>query len=274
MRWKKESDSMELGSRWFPKKVQPSVHKRVAPKSVYDLKSLKSKIPLKALFRKPSKFSMFVKNFLWTFPRNNDVIWTSNPHSGFNWLFSIIIDIMLNEYGIKYKHKFKDGLPYYPREFYGQLNLQPRMGDLEIPFRFDLPIPRLLHTHKFPKSFLNCSLLLQIRNPVDSIVSRYYTQLPAISSGKTYYPNISMTEFIEEGAHKPYINFFNIWGEFLEKYNPNILIIKYEELKEDTEKCVSKAIEFVGLSSVKAKNYMPIAIKEHSLENIRSDLVK
>ncbi|CAM5102340.1 unnamed protein product, partial [Eretmochelys imbricata] len=116
-----------------------------------------------------------------------------------------------------------------------------------------LPSPRLFTTHlncdNIPKAVLgsNAKLLVLFRNPKDVAVSyyRFYNKNPML-------PNVSSwDEFFQkfmsgEVCWNSYFDHILAWNKHMDK--ENIMIITYEEMKENLPQGVKQIAEFLGFS--------------------------
>ncbi len=204
-------------------------------------------------------FFRTLDNIKHCYPRENDVIWSTVQRAGYYWLcymYTIICvqiffkkKILLNE-SIHYRHMF-----------YRHLVIRYDFQEDKLgPFRYDLPIPRLLHTHGMFSSWMKKrKLLLQIRNPYDLLISKYYFN--------QYDTLCSFSDFLETEDAKYVPQFFNSWCPALKSFD-SYLIIKFEDLKEDTKNMLIKLFSFLNLPEP-SDDILTYAIRETSIQKIR-----
>ncbi|MEE6475068.1 hypothetical protein FKM82_010604 [Ascaphus truei] len=170
--------------------------------------------------------------------REDDVMIASYPKCGTNWTFQLLQDMV-------YTIHNKQPPPFVPVLEFGS------------PDNFEsintLASPRIIGTHvqldRIPKSaFKNkAKILVVLRNPKDTAVSYFHfyktnPMFPTFDSWDEFFPH--------------FISGKVIWGSFFDyalawnKHadNENVLIITYEEMKEDLVAAVRKISKFFGFS--------------------------
>ncbi len=121
----------------------------------------------------------------------------------------------------------------------------------------NVPRPRYIKSHntfttKFPK------VLYIIRDPKDAYVSYYHYLLKRLPAGTTF------KNFLRIENYRP-----SNWYQHVTDWekHPNILIVKYEDLKSDTFAEMSKILNFLNFKVDDSK--LQKAINEASFENMK-----
>ena len=116
-------------------------------------------------------------------------------------------------------------------------------------------------------------VILMVRDPRDTAVSQYFQWKHRIVPRKKVinaYPagDLDVHDFITgEAAGIPkIIQFMNDWARELPRF-PNLLVIKYEELKSDTAGQLGRALRFLGEAPSEAE--LADAAQYASVENMR-----
>lgn len=116
-------------------------------------------------------------------------------------------------------------------------------------------------------------VILMVRDPRDTAVSQYFQWKHRIVPRKKVinaYPagDLDVHDFITgEAAGIPkIIEFMNDWARELPRF-PNLLVIKYEELKSDTAGQLGRALRFLGEAPSEAE--LADAAQYASVENMR-----
>ncbi|XP_007058002.2 sulfotransferase 6B1 [Chelonia mydas] len=172
--------------------------------------------------------------------RKDDVFLAAYPKCGTNWVEHILNDLtsaVLREEVPPTKHL--------------------QILEFGVPEKFQkiksLPSPRLFTTHlrydNIPKAVFgsNAKVLVLFRNPKDVAVSyyRFYNKNPGL-------PNVSSwDEFFQkfmsgEVCWSSYFDHILAWNKHMDK--ENIMIITYEEMKENLPQGVKQIAEFLGFS--------------------------
>ena len=116
-------------------------------------------------------------------------------------------------------------------------------------------------------------VILMVRDPRDTAVSQYFQWKHRIVPRKKVingYPvgDLDVPAFImgEEAGIPKIIDFMNAWAKDLARF-PNLLLVKYEELKADTAGELGRALRFFGQQPTEAE--LADAAKFASVENMR-----
>ncbi|XP_036402782.1 sulfotransferase 6B1-like [Megalops cyprinoides] len=171
--------------------------------------------------------------------RPEDVMLVAYPKCGFNWMVAVLRKIMAAASGKK-----EESVMPPLMEFYGPEMLQ----------RLDqAPSPRFLGTHMHPENIpasfcvKKTKMLVIFRNPKDTAVSFYHFSnnnpvLPTCESWDKFY-----TEFMS--GEVPWGSYFDhalAWEKRMD--DPNVMIVTFEELKEDLCEGIRQISKFFDFS--------------------------
>ena len=146
-------------------------------------------------------------------------------------------------------------------------------------------IPKLFFTHDnyikdytgntdSKADFYNKKVVLLIRNPLDVAVSQFFQWKYRMRPGKKAlndYPDhgadISIYDFImhPSGLAK-IIDYLNLWASEAEKVG-QLLIVRYEDLRSDTEGSLKRVVEFIGTPGTEEE--IRKAVEFASIDNMR-----
>ncbi|XP_075268077.1 sulfotransferase 6B1-like [Opisthocomus hoazin] len=206
--------------------------------------------------------------------RSDDVILVGYPKTGTNWLEEIVRE--LESAGGKYTEEemreninAEKKLDTFPRLEFGDPGIYERMK--ELPSR--RVITTHLPPHLLPRSIFQnkAKILLLLRNPKDTAVSYYHFYnnmpvLPSFASWDEYFADF-MNGKVTWGS---YFDHLVEWNKYMD--NEKIMMINYEELKEDQVLGMKKIAAFFGFSLCEedfhtiVKNTSFQAMKEKSKE--------
>lgn len=167
--------------------------------------------------------------------REDDVMLAAYPKCGFNWMVGVLRKIIDASTGEKHDDKMPPLIEFF----------DPGMQQL----LSQVPSPRFLGTHmhpdNIPPSFIakKTKTLVIFRNPKDTAVSFYHFSnknpvLPTPESWDKFY-----AEFMSGDV--PWGSYFDhalAWEKHMD--DPNVMIVTYEELKEDLCKGVQQISQF------------------------------
>uniref|UniRef100_A0A667XWB5 Sulfotransferase n=1 Tax=Myripristis murdjan TaxID=586833 RepID=A0A667XWB5_9TELE len=170
--------------------------------------------------------------------REDDILLVAYPKCGFNWVDGVLTKIMAAGMG-KQPQTLKSPL----LEFFGPDMLQ---------VLDQVPSPRLLglhlHPDNIPTSFYTkkTKMVVVFRNPKDTAVSYFHfcngnPVLPS-QSWETFYPQF-LTGDVPWGS---YFDHALAWDKKID--DPSVLIVTYEELKQDLSEGVRQISSFLGFS--------------------------
>ena len=160
-------------------------------------------------------------------------------------------------------------------------------------------IPKIFVTHsdepfwKKPEELTNSKaeyqnkkVILLVRNPKDVVVSSYFEKKKRIGfydlegyksnkhmkniieRVKPYDGNISDYVYESVGSLETIIRFYNIWAE--NHHTPqNFLLVRYEDLVENTVQELKKVLKFIGLQSVSDETIAKV-VELASLKNMKA----
>uniref|UniRef100_A0A670HLK3 Sulfotransferase n=1 Tax=Podarcis muralis TaxID=64176 RepID=A0A670HLK3_PODMU len=172
--------------------------------------------------------------------RKDDRLIVAYPKCGTNWMLKIVNDM------IAVIPSYKD-LP--PLENCPILEFGPPTKLQELGKQ---PSPRIISTHlhydNIPKSFIEkkVKMLVLFRNPKDAAVSYYHFYnknpiLPDVGSWDDFFPKFMNGEV----CWKSYFDYILAWDKHVDE--ENVMIITYEELKENLHEGVKRIAEFYEL---------------------------
>ncbi|XP_078367341.1 sulfotransferase 1E1-like isoform X2 [Oculina patagonica] len=188
----------------------------------------------------PQLLCDFISNFQ---TRPDDVFVATYPKSGTTWVQEIVWQIF-NEGQVKSSH-IMERVPFFD---FATNTVFPRVD-------FDtLPSPRILKTHlpyhTIPKSAnedTKCKYIYVARNPKDVAVSFYkmVTSLKSLGNGYHGPWEFYAKLFIEGNV------VYNLWNDHVlgwwkHKDDPNVLFVKYEDLKKDLPSNVRMIANFLN----------------------------
>ncbi|KAJ8013870.1 hypothetical protein DPEC_G00034290 [Dallia pectoralis] len=176
--------------------------------------------------------------------RADDVVLVAYPKCGFNWVASVLRKIIVAATGEKGSSKYHPLIEFSEPELHELIN--------------QAPAPRLLGTHlhpdNIPASFntKKAKMLVVFRNPKDTVVSYYHFSnnnplLPTAESWDRFFSDFMSGEVL--------------WGSYFDHAlgwekrmdDPNVMIVTFEELKQDLTGGVRRVSEFFGFSLSEAQ---------------------
>ena len=208
---------------------------------------------------------------------NFDICLISFPKCGRTWLRVMIGSVLQEEFNLAENNLLESGkLQSLPDE-----------------------IPKIFVTHsdepfwKKPEELIdskaeyqNKKVILLVRNPKDVVVSSYFEKKKRIGfydlegyKSNEYMKDIiervkpydgDMSDYVYEsvGSLQTIIRFYNIWSE--NSHIPhNFLLVRYEDLVENTVQELKKVLEFIGLQSA-SDEAIAKAVELASLKNMKA----
>ncbi|XP_009944693.1 PREDICTED: sulfotransferase 6B1-like [Leptosomus discolor] len=182
--------------------------------------------------------------------RSDDVILAGYPKTGTNWLDQMVrelesTDAKYTEEELKERINAEKKLEAFPRLEFGDPGIYERMKKL--------PSRRIIVTHLpphlLPSSILQskAKILVLVRNPKDTAVSYYhfYNNMPVLPSFASWdeYFAAFMNGKVAWGS---YIDHLVEWNKYID--HEKIMMISYEELKEDQVLGMKRIAAFFGFS--------------------------
>ncbi|XP_042157315.1 sulfotransferase 6B1-like isoform X1 [Oncorhynchus tshawytscha] len=167
--------------------------------------------------------------------RPNDILLVAYPKCGFNWMVAVLRKIMAAASGQQELSQIPPLMEFLSPD------MQKVVGEM--------PSPRLLGTHlhpdNIPGTFIakKTKMLVVFRNPKDTVVSYYHfmNTNPVLPNAKSW--DSFFTDFMEgEVAWGSYFNHALAWEKLMD--NPNILMVTYEQMKENLGQGVQQISKF------------------------------
>nr|XP_020441841.1 sulfotransferase 6B1 [Monopterus albus] len=178
--------------------------------------------------------------------REDDVMTVAYPKCGFNWMVGVVkrITDIIESTGVKPESK---GAPLI--EFMGPDILKDLAQD---------PSPRVLGTHmhpdNIPASFYakKTKMLVIFRNPKDTLVSYYHfynnnVVLPTVQSWESFFSDFMSGEV----CWGSYFDHALAWEKMMD--DPNVMIVTYEDIKQDLIQGIRQISAFFGFSLTEAQ---------------------
>lgn len=195
-------------------------------------------------------------------PQEGDIFIVAYPKCGTTWVQYITYNI------------FNDGVrPPSMRDVFSSV---PVLERRDIRDDKDLPRPVAMKTHlPFSKQLYSegAKYIYVSRNPYDCCVSYYHfakTTRAHHNDGRTF------DEFFESFVQGK-VNFGDYFDHLLSWYahrsDPNVLLMTYEELKNDTESCVLKVADFIGKEHGRKLRDQPELLKQ-IVSNVSLEVMK
>ncbi|XP_066452039.1 sulfotransferase 6B1-like [Eleutherodactylus coqui] len=170
--------------------------------------------------------------------REEDLMLVSYPKCGTNWAISLLYSIV----GAKYKKEAPSCMPAIEFKAYNKSLKENTVSSPRI-------LATHLHYHNIPQSFFDkkVKMLVVFRNPKDTAVSffHFYNNNPALPDYDTwddFFPDF-MTGKVLWGS---YFDHADAWNKHLDE--DTVLLMTFEDMKEDLEGSVKKISEFFGMS--------------------------
>jgi hypothetical protein len=147
-------------------------------------------------------------------------------------------------------------------------------------------VPRIFYTHDNylrgytgnlgdKKDFYDKKVVLLVRRPQDVAVSQFFQWKYRMRPGKmamNHYPpagaELSVYDFVtnpDVGLPR-IIDFMNVWAAELPRIR-NLLLVRYEDLRSDTEHQLARIVEFLGLEP--DAQHIKDAVEFATVENLR-----
>jgi len=194
----------------------------------------------------------------WYISKDDDVILASIPRSGWNWL-KLMASLTLDEYYGYASELHFDGQArdfHYNRRYFIPLFYRKNRTIKNEFFFNNNNFPRLLHIHwpvnkeSFSRLSLFCLLrgktVVLVRNIFDAVISHYYHRKFHIKYQNGHFNTEALLALLRR-----YVMFFNFWGKVVEKRGmDSCMVLRYEELKEDTLTQLKSFFDFVGIENI------------------------
>ena len=197
----------------------------------------------------------------------SDDVWiVSYPKSGTTWVQQIV---KLLQNGCKDDgRKIDQAIPFVDMiskdpTFYYQVNLS------------ELPFPRAFKSHFTydlmpcgPPNTKLCKYIYVARNPKDTIVSMHHF----LHARKVFPPHFQCSDFIPMfmKGEVGYGSWFDhVLGWWAHKDDPNVLFLKYEDMKKDLSGSVQQIAEFIGCTITKEE--LEAVVKQTEFGSMKSN---
>ncbi|XP_069565446.1 sulfotransferase 6B1 [Brachyistius frenatus] len=176
--------------------------------------------------------------------REDDIMLVAYPKCGFNWMVGVVRKIIAEATGVKTESRMPPLMEFFGPDVLKVLD--------------EAPSPRFLGTHlhpdNIPASFSTkkTKMLVIFRNPKDTLVSFYHfcNNTPVLPSGQSWESFYS--QFLSGDV--PWGSYFDhalAWEKRLD--DPNVMIVTYEELKQDLREGVRQTSSFLGFDLTEAQ---------------------
>ncbi|MDY7008251.1 MAG: sulfotransferase domain-containing protein [Cyanobacteriota bacterium] len=107
-------------------------------------------------------------------------------------------------------------------------------------------------------------IILLVRDPRDAIVSKYFGMIKRVK--KIEEDQISLFDYFQKEGLNYYISFYNEWNQHKNE-TMGVLLVRYEDLKENTHREVKNIVKFIGLEI--PDKIINTAIEYASFDNMR-----
>ncbi|XP_071495264.1 sulfotransferase 1C2-like [Diadema antillarum] len=198
----------------------------------------------------PARCVEAVRNFT---VRDDDIFLITYPKSGTTWVQQIALLALHNGDESQFKHNIMKIVPFL--EAVESMNLESASSSrMQTEIADEKPSPRILKTHVVPKWLPDSirdstrgKVIYVARNPKDMMVSYFHfcrisCNLPKYESWDVFYE-----EFLADRV--PYGSWCeNVLYWWKKREEPNVLFLKYEDLKKDLKGSIGQISEFMGMS--------------------------
>ncbi|XP_044070972.1 sulfotransferase 6B1 [Siniperca chuatsi] len=176
--------------------------------------------------------------------REDDIMLVAYPKCGFNWMVGVVRKIIAEATGMKTESRMPPLIEFFGPEVLKVMD--------------ETPSPRFLGTHlhpdNIPASFYakKTKMLVIFRNPKDTLVSFYHFSnnnpvLPSGQSWESFYSHF-MSGDVPWGS---YFDHALAWEKRMD--DPNVMVVTYEELKQDLSEGVRQITTFFGFGLTEAQ---------------------
>ncbi|KAK5599442.1 Sulfotransferase 6B1 [Crenichthys baileyi] len=171
--------------------------------------------------------------------REDDIMLVAYPKCGFNWMVGVMKKIIAEATQMKNESKMPPLIEFFGPEVLKAMN--------------EAPSPRFLGTHlhpdNMPASFneKKTKMVVVFRNPKDTLVSYYHfcnnnPVLPSVESWDSFF-----SQFMKgDVAWGSYFDHALAWNKKID--DPNVLVVTYEDLKQDLSAGIHQISSFIGFS--------------------------
>lgn len=176
--------------------------------------------------------------------REDDIMLVAYPKCGFNWMVGVVRQIITEATGENAVSRMPPLIEFFGPDMIKNIDKAPS--------------PRFLGTHMHPDNIpttfnkKKTKMLVIFRNPKDTVVSYYHFSnnnpvLPSIESWDSFF-----SKFISGDV--PWGSYFDhalAWENKMD--DPNVMIVTYEELKQNLSEGVRQISSFFGFSLTDAQ---------------------
>ncbi|KAE8280957.1 hypothetical protein D5F01_LYC21529 [Larimichthys crocea] len=187
--------------------------------------------------------------------REDDIMLVAYPKCGFNWMVGVLRKIITEATGMKTETMMPPLIEFFAPEALKVVD--------------ETPSPRFLGTHmhpdNIPTSFYEkkTKMLVVFRNPKDTLVSFYHFSnnnpvLPSGQSWESFYSNfmsgdgernhdlILWVQTTKVRSLGSYFDHASAWEKRMD--DPNVMVVTYEELKQDLSEGIRQITRFLGFT--------------------------
>lgn len=176
--------------------------------------------------------------------RADDIVLVAYPKCGFNWMVGVLRQIITEVSGVTSESWAPPLIEFFGPDIIKNIE--------------NAPSPRFLGTHmhpdNIPQSFYqsNTKMLVIFRNPKDTAVSYFHfcnnnPVLPTLSSWDSFFTDF-MSGDVGWGS---YFQHALAWDKKMD--DPNVMVVTYEDLKQNLSEGVRKISAFFGFSLTDAQ---------------------
>ncbi|XP_028278646.1 sulfotransferase 6B1 [Parambassis ranga] len=176
--------------------------------------------------------------------REDDIMLVAYPKCGFNWMVGVLRKIIGEATGVKTESRMPPLIEFF--------------GPDAVKAIDKTPSPRFLGTHlhpdNIPASFFakKTKMLVIFRNPKDTLVSFYHfsNSNPVLPSGQSWesFYSLFMSGDVSWGS---YFDHALAWEKRIS--DPNVMLVTYEDLKQDLSEGIRQISSFFGFSLAEAQ---------------------
>ncbi|XKL63787.1 hypothetical protein PGB90_006151 [Kerria lacca] len=231
----------------------------------------------------PESYQFFGEQILNMDVRDDDIWVCSFPKSGTTWTQEMVWRIAND---VNLELELEDIALRFPSLevslTYGFWELKSKNPDIQLPDHISnsvdyvekLPSPRFIKTHlpfkllplKLQQNKTNAKIVYVVRNPRDTCVSFYHHYKLLVRYNKDFE---KFCEMFLHGCLKYEPYWENVLGFWNQRHNPNILILKFEDMKKDLRSVLIKTANFFGKNLTEDQIQKLIVLL--SLQNMREN---
>ncbi|KAM4599516.1 sulfotransferase 6B1 [Fundulus diaphanus] len=176
--------------------------------------------------------------------RDDDIMLVAYPKCGFNWMVGVMRKIIAQATHMENESKMPPLIEFFGPEVLKSVE--------------QAPSPRLLGTHLHPDNMPSTfkekktKMVVVFRNPKDTLVSYYHfcnnnPVLPSVGSLDAFF-----SQFMKgDVAWGSYFDHALSWNKKMD--DPNVLVVTYEDLKQDLSAGIHQISSFLGFSLTDAQ---------------------